>query len=177
MLKKIFLFNLLFISVLNAQAYLGYTTKRVNLRDAPSTDAVKISTLKGGTPLFIIDLTEIDGFYNVIVIETNTEGYVHKSFVKIEKEIQENSEGIFEPREKSEEYEPQLNVFNNTSKTLTLKLNSITYSFSPREKRTINVYPGIYEYRASAPGVIPDYGSETIESNVIYDWEFYIIRR
>jgi hypothetical protein len=54
-------------------------------------------------------------------------------------------------------------------------MNSITYSFSPNETKKISFSPGNYEYRASAPGVIPDIGSESLASNMLYSWKFYIV--
>lgn len=168
---------LIFITNTYGQSFLGFATKNVNLRERPTTESIKITTLNSGTALFIIDIEDKDGFYNVIVIDSNQEGYVHKSFVKLDREIPKNTEGIFNPIGKSRDVISELNVFNNTSKNLTLKLNHITYSFSPKEKRKITLAPGKYEYRASASGVIPDYGSEYIESNMNYEWEFYITRR
>ena len=57
---------------------------------------------------------------------------------------------------------------------MTLKLNSEIYSFSPNERKTITLSPGFYDYRASAPGVLPNIGSESMKSNMKYSWEFYI---
>ena len=67
-----------------------------------------------------------------------------------------------------------MKIFNNTSKTLTLKLNTELYHFSPYETKNINLYPGEYDFRASAPGVIPYIGTENLNSNQGYSWQFYI---
>ena len=76
-------------------------------------------------------------FYNIIDINTNQEGYVHKSFIKFGDAVERNQGGLFSPDGKSSSAEPELAIYNNTNKTLTLKLNSIRYSFYPQERKTI----------------------------------------
>ncbi|MCK4678822.1 MAG: hypothetical protein KAT48_11870 [Bacteroidales bacterium] len=46
-----------------------------------------------------------------------------------------------------------------------------------RLKRTIKLPPGYYDYRASAPGVIPYFGSETLKEGIEDSWKFYITNR
>ncbi len=163
------------VAVANAQAYLGSTTKQVNLREGPSTDYPVLHSLVGGTQLFIVSAETVDGFYEVIDIMTNTEGYVHSSFVRLAQRVELNEEGVFTPAGRSASQNPELQIYNNTSLPLTLKMNEVTYQFSPQERRTLTVSSGNYNYRASAPGVIPDIGLEYLESRTIYTWEFYII--
>jgi len=178
MKKSILLSILLFLAVLGfSQSYLGWITSKVNFREQPSTDASILSLLKSGTQIFIVSIETDDDFYNIIDIKTNVEGYVNKKFVKIGKLVKENEQGIFTPNGQSTSYNPEIEIFNNTSIVLTLKLNSENYSFSPREKRTITVSPGTISYRASAPGVIPNFGTETIDGNQGYTWQFYIVTR
>jgi hypothetical protein len=159
------------------QSYIGVVTKRVNFRKGPSIENEVLFSLKPGAQIFIIS-TEIENdFYNIIDIATNREGYVHKSFVKLVKMISLSDKGIFSPSGKTETYESEIEIFNNTSLTLTLKLNTEIYTFSPKEKRSLTLSPGTYNYRASAPGVIPNIGIEDMESNMGYTWQFYIITK
>ena len=168
---------LLFWSVaeVHAQAYLGNTTKQVNLREGPGTDYPVLRSLVGGTQLFIASSETIDGFYEVIDIRTNTEGYVHSSFVQLGEPVKLNEEGVFTPAGRSATQNPELQIYNNTRLALTLKMNEVTYQFQPQERRTLTVSSGSYNYRASAPGVIPDIGLERLDNRTIYTWEFYII--
>jgi len=158
-MKKLFFLTLLLLtaSVGFSQSYLGWVTKQVNFRQGPGTDYGVISSLKQGTQIFIVSL------------ETD------KSFVKLGDIVEKNERGMFTPSGKTSTYNPEIEIFNNTSMTLTLKLNSETYSFSPKQKRTITLSPGTYNYRASAPGVIPNIGTEYMESNMGYTWQFYIV--
>ncbi len=157
------------------QAYLGWITKQANLRTGPGTEFSKISSLRPGKQIFIVSGDPENGFYNIIDIATNREGYVSRTCVKLGKEVQKNEGGIFTPSGESSTEDPEIEIFNNTSRTLTLKLNTETYSFSPYKRRTLTLSPGRYDYRASAPGIIPDIGVESMESNTRYSWEFYIV--
>ncbi len=172
----IFILLIMFCSLTTiAQSYLGIITKQVNFRQGPGKDYDVISSLKPGTQIFIVSLDTENDFYDVIDIQTNKEGYVHKSFVKVGKQVKENDEGIFSSSGETSSYNPEVEVFNNTSLMLTLKLNDEVYSFASHEKRTITLSPGAISYRASAPGVIPNIGTEHLKSNEGYTWQFYIV--
>lgn len=171
----VFIFVFLSASLVFSQSYLGWVTKEVNFRQGPGLDYNVLSSLKPGSQIFIISLESENDFYNVIDIATNTEGYVHKSFVKLGDLIEKNERGMFTPIGKTSNYDPEIEILNNTSLTLTLKLNSKTYTFSPKQKRKLILSPGFYDYRASASGVIPSIGTEYMESNMRYTWEFYIV--
>jgi hypothetical protein len=166
---------LLFSNILYSQSFLGNVTKQVNLRQGPGAEFKVISSLPQGTYLFIVSLKLSNDFYNVIDIEHDLEGYVHKSYVQVGNEIQKNDSGFFTPAARTAEYNPSIEIFNNTDLTLTLKLNDQAYSFASQEKRKIKMQPGTCAYRASAPGVMPNYGNEFMQSNQDYTWEFYII--
>lgn len=158
-----------------SQSYLGWITKQVNFRESAIIDAPILSSLKAGKQIFIISVEAENDFYNVIDIATNTEGYIHKSFVKVGREVERNEKGMFSPSGKTSDYNPEIEVYNNTGLTLTLKLGNEIYSFYSQQRRRITTTPGTYNYRASAPGVIPSIGAEYFENNMGYTWQFYIV--
>jgi hypothetical protein len=162
-------------SILISQSYLGVTSQNVNLREGPGTEHNILKLLKQNSYVFIYSLEKFNDFYLVIDIETNIEGFVHKNFTNVLRAIDKNEEGIFEPIEKISNINPSIEIYNNTPKTLTLKMNDVRYTFHAYEKKTLEFSPGIYDYYASAPLVIPDYGSEKLENYYSYAWEFYII--
>ncbi len=178
-MKKYFLLILacITINLSQAQSYLGWTTSQLNLREGPGIDHKTIATLKPGSQIFISSLESKNGFINIIDIATNNEGFVSKSYIKVGDEVPVSSQGILQNTGKVGSYQPEIEIYNNTVKDLTLKMNDRIYNFSSRERKTFNLPPGNYEYRASAPGVIPDLGTERIESNNGYKWEFYILTR
>lgn len=158
-----------------SQSYLGTITKQVNFREGPGSDYEIISSLKPGTEIFISSLETDNDFYNVIDIKSNKEGYVHKSFVKVGKLVSRSTESVFTPDGETSTYESEIRIYNNTSRTLTLKMNADLYYFSPQETKNISIVPGEYDFRASAPGVIPYIGTERLKSNQRYSWQFYIV--
>lgn len=172
------LFAILFIGLTTlAQSYLGTITKQVNFREGSGKDYDVMGSLKPGAQIFIVSLETENDYYNIIDIRTDKEGYVHKSFVKLGKQVKENNQGIFSSSGETTSYNPEVEIFNNTNLTLTLKLNSETYSFSSKEKRTLTITPGSISYRASAPGIIPNIGTENLKSNQGYTWQFYIVTK
>lgn len=176
MKKSLLLIIFFFIAFVGfSQSYLGSVTKQVNFRQGPGTDYSIIASLKPKTQIFVISIDTNNDFYNVIDIATDKEGYIHKSFVLLGEEVKKNEKGMFSPSGETSTYNPDIEIFNNTTLPLTLKLNTEIYLFSPKQKRTITLVPGMYNYRASAPGVIPNIGTESMDSNMGYEWQFYII--
>ena len=175
MKKKVLLLFLILISnVIYSQSYLGTITKQVNFRAGSSTSDDIISSLKAQTQIFIISLETENDYYHIIDINTDKEGHVHKSFVKVGKLVSKSNESVFTTSGQTSNYNSEVKIFNNTRKTLTLKLNTELYYFTPHETKNINLTPGEYDFRASAPGVIPYIGIENLNSNQGYSWEFYI---
>lgn len=175
-MKKLYSLFLILIlcSTAFGQSYLGTITKQVNFREGPGSDYGVLSSLRPQTQVFIISLHTENDYYNIINIDKDVEGYVHKSFVKVGKLISKSTESVFTPVGKTASSNAEVEVYNNTSKTLTLKMNTQLFSFGPQETKNINLYPGEYEFRASAPGVIPYLGTESLDGKQGYSWQFYI---
>ena len=193
-MKKILLliFFILISTAIYSQSYLGTITKQVNFREGSSSDDNIISSLKPKTQIFIVSLETENDYYNVIDIATDREGYVHKSnvkvgkivsntfitftnyFVKVGKIVSKSNESVFTPNGESSSNEHEVKIFNYTNKTLSLKMNTQLYYFSAHETKNINLTPDEYDFRASAPGVIPYIGTERLKSKQAYSWEFYI---
>ena len=178
-MKKTVLINfmLFFVSFSFSQSFMGEITKQVNFRNGPGTDYEIISVLKPDKQVFIVSIETNNDFYNIIDIETNKEGYVNKAFVKIIKEVKRSNESVFTPTGKSSNYNCDVKVFNNTSKTMSLKMNDDMFYFEPYETKNLDMNPENYDFRASAPGVIPYIGKEKLVSNQGYSWEFYIVTK
>ncbi len=142
-MKKIMFFLVFLMSNgLLSQSYLGTITKQVNFREGPGSDYSIISSLKPGTQIFIASLETDDDFYNVIAIKSNKEGYVHKNYVKVGRIVSRSTESVFTPDGETSTYESEIRIYNNTSRTLTLKMNADLYYFSPQETKNISIVPG-----------------------------------
>jgi hypothetical protein len=176
MSKIFFTFLFIIFSTLGfSQSYLGWATKQVNFRSGPGTEYEVISAIPAGSQIFIVSTETVNDFYNIIDIATDKEGYINKSFVKLGDKVEVNNEGVFTLTGKSNSTNATIKIYNNTNISMTLLLNGEKFPFKPQEKRSIEYRPGTWFYRASAPGVIPNIGTEEIQSNAIYDWEFYIV--
>jgi len=176
-MKKILLliFFILISNAIYSQSYLGTITKQVNFREGSSSDDNIISSLKPKTQIFIVSLETENDYYNVIDIATDIEGYVHKSYVKVGKLVNKSNGSFISASGNSASYDAEATIFNNTTITMTLKLNAEVYRFSPKETKNITLTPGDYDFRASAPGVVPNVGVKNFENNRTYTWQFYIV--
>jgi len=173
-------FNLVIIIICNsanlfAQSHLGKTLRNVHFRSGPGKEFEIISTLKQGQQIFIVSTETENDYYNIIDIQTNKEGFINKKFVILGPKVEEQDGGQFQSDGSISNYSPEAEIFNNTNKELTLKINSDNFIFDPYQTRTITLNPGSSNYRASAPGVIPSIGYKNFESNMKYKWKFYII--
>lgn len=177
---KIFIFLLsliVFPLAILGQSYLGHTNQSANLRTGPNSENSLITIIPVNSYVYLFTSTTYNDYYHVIFIETNEEGYIHKTVVDIDEELQKSKEKLFQPLEHTINLKPQVEITNNTELTLHLKLNSETYSFDSHETRRITLSVGTYDFVASCPGVIPYYGSDQLESNTLYTWSFYIERK
>lgn len=157
-----------------AQNRLGYTTTDLTLRSGPSRDSTEIGTLAAGEAVFIFEGEPINDYLHVIRIETDEEGWVHQGYVTIDSELPVSDTPMFSPTGRIESVSPEVEIWNNTNRTMTLTLNDQRYQFGPQERRSMTLEPGVYRCRASSPGVIPYVGSEPFEANMSYTWQFYI---
>ncbi|MBP6754682.1 MAG: SH3 domain-containing protein [Bacteroidia bacterium] len=178
-MKKNFILIIFFLLSISgfSQSYLGNITKQVNFREGPGSDYEIIKSLKPGSQIFISSLDTDDDFYNIVDIESDIEGYVHKSYVKIGKLISKSDGSFIQESGNSSSDDAEVRIINDSDRTMTIKLNSTTYKFNAKEKQNLILPPGDYSYRASAPNVIPSVGVKNFKFNGAYKWTFYIVTR
>ena len=157
-----------------AQQYLGTITQKASLRESPDKTSELLDQLSPNANVFVYDKEPTNGYYNIIDIATDQEGWVHKSSVKLIKPLSKNERGVFAPSEQTDDYQCNINVENATSMDVTLKIQGTFYYLEPEETKTITLSPGSYDYVASAPGIIPYFGEEDFKSGYRYSWKFYI---
>ena len=161
------------------KSYIGIVkNKEINLLEGPGSGYEIITNLVPGSELFIISNKSINGYYNVIDVLSNKEGYVDVLFVDLGDEIKVNDDsGNFIVTGVSDN--PKLsiiNIFNNTKVIASIKMGGFNYSFSPFEKRDIDISPGDYKIIVSSPNVIPFIEKVEIEIGKNYKRE-YIIKK
>jgi hypothetical protein len=160
------------------QSYLAYVKQAANFRRGPGTQFNIIKPLTVGTQIFVISTIDKNNYYNVIDLETNTEGYIYKTYVQLDRVIEINEDNLFvESGKSSSSTLSDVEVYNNTNKVLTVFIGGNSFVFSAQEKRKINIKPAQYDYRVTAPGVLPYLGKDKIVSGFNYSWEFYIVTK
>jgi hypothetical protein len=171
-------FVLMFLSFrASAQSYMGYTIKNSLLKTTPSSGGITVGKVPVSSNIFLISLYNYSGYYNVIDVNTNKEGYIAKANLKVGKEVLKSEGGLFSANGDAKGTVPDVEIFNNTSRVLTLKLNDSTYTVAPNSKNVIALAIGNCEYRASAPGVMPMIGIENVEGGHSYQWQFYMSKK
>lgn len=184
-MKKI-IFTTLFLSILfclqsNAEEYylLCKTTSNLNLRECPSSGCEKICSIPRGAYVVAIlddDVKYYDGdFVHCVYVDKDIYGYVCIDYLRIEKELETSHGGLLNPSGESYGYDPEIEITNQTSRNISVKVNKTTFKFTPEQVRTITCAPGTVSILASSPGVIPFSGTDYVKENGKYTWKFYII--
>ena len=161
------------------KSYIGVVkNKEINLFEGPGPDYEIIENLIPGSELFIISDKDINGYYNVIDVLSNKEGYVNILFVDLGNEIKANDEssnlmvtGVSENPNFS-----IINIFNNTKVRASIKIGGSNYIFEPDASRDIEISPGDYKIIVSSLNMIPIIEKIEIEIGKNYKWEHVITK-
>ncbi len=148
-----------------------------NLREGPSTNDTVLKKLALGDLLVLLDRNPTDNWYNVIDVDTSAEGWIKGDLILVKYTTNRKVGPSFEERRTGSTENPHANVTNQTDKTLYLKVGDTRYSIAPNDTKTIYLTPGVKNYYASVPGVIPTYGEKDFTIGSWYTWRFYIITR
>jgi hypothetical protein len=164
-------FFLAFLTNAFGQSYLGYISKATELID---TNRTIVKHLPKGDAVFLISLELQEGYYNIVHIKSNKEGFIPRKDVVIERVIPQTEGNVFTSIKTSDVKDPIIKVFNNSKYAMTVKINDVLYELQAKEKRAIHLKNGRLYYRVSSQYIEPYYGTEIIENFHLYEWEFYI---
>ncbi len=162
------------------KSYIGVVkNKEINLLEGPGSGYEIIKNLIPGSELFIISDKPINGYYNVIDVLSNKEGYVNILFVDLGDEIKANDDssnfivtGVSENPKLS-----IINIFNNTEARASIKMGGYNYIFEPYAERDIDITPGEYKIIVSSENVIPFIEKIEIEIGKNYKWVYDITKK
>ena len=155
--------------------YMAQVTADLNLRKGPGTEYDIVSRIPRGEYVLLSTADGGKSFRKVLYINKNIYGYVSKSYLANFKKIKEDSDGNLQIETRNYKSTADIKIQNNTNLSITIAIGSLTYTFSPHQTRTItDIKPGKYKTMASAPGVRPYIGFDTIEAGYGYSWVFYI---
>ena len=154
--------------------FLAKTIKKASLREeADSSSKVKLS-LPLNSQLYVFSENDIDGYLKVIDIRTNKLGYVKKSLIKKIKDLPLSQNNSFEESGQSSSSEPEVEIKNTTSLTISLIVGSKYFSLPPHATSTETIESGDLNYTASAPSVLPLSGKHYFKAGGKYTWTFTI---
>jgi hypothetical protein len=153
------------------------TSVRANLREGPGTDYATVLGIPKGDMVVLLDGGDDSGWYNVIHVKSNSEGFIHESTISVYLTQNPKPPMTIQGYYAGGSGSPSVDVNNDTSKVMTLKMNETKYVFSPGEIKTLTLTPGRYLFHASAPNVIPDFGDQDFQTGHKYTWRFYIVTR
>jgi hypothetical protein len=74
---------------------------------------------------------------------------------------------------------PEVEVFNDSDRTLYLDLGQnklIPYTIPPKTSKTFNLTNGFYNFKATAPRVVPLEGQQEFKKGYKYSWRFTIVK-
>lgn len=159
-----------------SQAWIGAVdyTAFVNLRDSCHRLSPITAKIDSGEQVYVFSQTPINNYWHVIYIRENKEGYIHFKYLRFIQNVKANKSGFFQDAGVTEDNTTEIDINNDTKYTLTLKIGSKYYSFPPYQVKRISTDAGTNNYYASAPGVLPSYGTEYFKEGHSYKWRFYI---
>lgn len=177
MKKFLFLLSVILLNftICFAQYSIGYTTTTVNLRECASTECNILCKIPTRGNVFVFTQEKENGFYRVIYIDKDIEGYISANYIRLTQKVHVNQSGTLQKIGESEELWPTISIENDCNVKTTLRLNSKTYFLDPHEKRDIVSDPGQVLIIASSPGIIPYVGADVLENNSNYWWKFFVV--
>ncbi len=148
---------------------------------APDSEALggplppRVKLLKRGDQMVLLSRTKTRNWVNVIDLDSGEEGWVYISHVKIYyTRNPKTSLPNFEERRTYSDQNPELQIKNDTNRTLSLRVGSARYKIEAFGSRTISVEPGSYKFYASVPRAYPLMGERYWSKGIIYSWTFFI---
>ena len=153
------------------------TAVRVNLREEPDPNSSVVVEIAQKSILALLSREPKNNWLNVVDIDSGKEGWISRRLVRVLLSRNRKSQDVFKEEKYNAKGDPQISVWNNTDKFLTLKVGSKSYQISPNSEIQFTVPAGSYKYYASVAGVVPILGSKHIQEGYRYSWRFYIRKR
>lgn len=157
--------------------FLGQTIKKAVLKAEADASSKTLLQLPLGSQVYSLTDEETEGYLKVIYIKTNKIGWLLKSSIKKIKNIPLSKSNSFVESGSSGSSNPEVEITNKTSKTISLTVGSSTFYLSPHSTKTETIEAGFQYYTASAPMVTPLSGSHDFNAGSRYTWQFFIVTR
>lgn len=122
---------------------------RANLREEPSASSAVLKELKRGEVLALISRTPVGPWYNVIHVQSSTEGWINGNTIKVKYTEKRKAGPVFQERETGTSQNPSIKVTNDSSIILYLKVgDDDRIVISPHVTKEMSRPPGTYKFYA-----------------------------
>ncbi|GHT17334.1 hypothetical protein FACS189429_1180 [Bacteroidia bacterium] len=153
-------------------AYYGKIKKYSNLYRLPSSHSAILAWLPAQTTVFIASDRIVNGFVQVIYLESGAEGYVYRDVIDFTDKVADDvSENIFTVSFSEQTDTATLTVTNSTNRTLTLKIDNRNYTIVSEEQERIVLASGKHRYILFGAKFVPVTGTEMFENGKNYTWQ------
>jgi uncharacterized protein YgiM (DUF1202 family) len=170
------LFLLLFVTTNSfsgfGQLKLGSAKSEINFREGPGVNYKVVSKINSSNLLVILPREPQNSFIEVFDIESSSYGFVSESLVSVNDTLHYQKQHFFERSGTNETGEIEIDLVNQTSKTLFVWINKNIYNLLPFEKKVLVMNTDDITFFSSAPGLFPVFGKEILKKGNSYRWNF-----
>ena len=173
-MKTIFLIIITIVASLDvfAQLKLGSAKSEINFREGPGLNYKVVSKIDNSNLLVILPREPKNSFIEVFDIETSSYGFVAENLITVTDTLNFQKQHFFERSGTNETGEIEIEMMNQTSKTLFVWINSSTYNLLAFEKKVLVMNTEDIMFFSSAPGLFPVFGKEVLKKGSSYRWNF-----
>jgi uncharacterized protein YgiM (DUF1202 family) len=173
-MKTLFLLILLTAASFDlfAQLKLGSAKSQINFREGPGLNYKVVSTINKSNLLVILPREPKNSFIEVFDIESDAYGFVSENLITVIDTLNFQEQHFFERSGENETGEVEIELLNQTAKTLYIWINTYSYHLSPYEKKDLIMETEEITFFSSAPGLYPVFGKEILKKGNTYRWNF-----
>lgn len=152
--------------------------QKANLRAEATVSGEVVMELPRGSILVLLSKNPTGVWYNVIYLETSEEGWIHGNNIEIQftNERRTSKPNLARAVTERSDASPYILITNDSEHTLYLKLGTQRHVIEPNGSKRVDLAPGVYQFYASSPSVIPDIGEIPVERGHFYKWRFYTVK-
>lgn len=173
-MKPIFIILLIIVTSFDllAQLKLGSAKSEINFREGPGLDYKVAYTINSSNLLVLLPREPKNNFIEVFDIETSSYGFVSAQLITITDTLYFQKQNFFERSGENDTGEVEIELINQTSKSLFVWINRISYNLMPFEKKVLIMSTEEIIFFSSAPGLFPVFGKEILKKGNTYRWSF-----
>jgi uncharacterized protein YgiM (DUF1202 family) len=158
--------------IVKAQLKLGTAKSEINFREGPGLNYKVVSKIDNSNLLVILPREVQNNFIEVFDVETSSNGYVSESLITVTDTLIAQKQHFMEKSGANASGEIEIELINETSKTLFVWINKNSYKLSPFEKKVLVMNTEEITFFSSAPGLYPIFGREVLKKGNTYRWNF-----